>query len=535
MEFKRIKDTLYNVIDSNTGEVFNYDKVTLWYDGSAMDDTKADGVIYRKLGSEYFKRAFGGAVSVRWFGLFDTTLETFNTFKKALVFCRANKTDLYCPSAVYDCGVSNFPFSDYEDPAVLDYQNITVFGDGQSTVFKTTSVLGADVLQLNRIKNLSFRNISITGIVTSTYEAGTNGISVTGGYDNLNFYDVFIYGLRGIDKGDYIDGGKALTIQPALTENQCGTLNARIHVVDCAYGFGVDCVISNLLEKKTSINVDIVAENCYRGVSFDAAEATENVDLNASIGLNIIAKTINCQIDAVMSRGIGVNLTLDVQTTKSKEDRTLAPDSSPWFASNQIVYAVLSNYIKKGNVVITGNKGDCDYKFQIGAVGSIVEPFNLINRTEDSQFTFNLSGDASVSNFNVIEYGGNSIANCVFNISRNTLDSVDPVVLLAENYNTVTIGSVNNSGRLYFKNFTIDYGDEVPEGLISADTGSLYIRTSGGAALWAKRFGSGDTGWDNVLFSAEAVADSSAVTVETLKNDFNGLLAILRAASIIKT
>lgn len=45
---------LTNLVDSNTGEYVTYNKVTEYADGTPMDDSKCDGVIYRKLGDEYF-------------------------------------------------------------------------------------------------------------------------------------------------------------------------------------------------------------------------------------------------------------------------------------------------------------------------------------------------------------------------------------------------------------------------------------------------------------------------------------------------
>ena len=68
MAIERINDTLYNVLDQYTGEEVTYNKVTTYSDGTAMNDGKCDGVIYRKFGTEYFKRSFTGAISVKWFG-----------------------------------------------------------------------------------------------------------------------------------------------------------------------------------------------------------------------------------------------------------------------------------------------------------------------------------------------------------------------------------------------------------------------------------------------------------------------------------
>ncbi|MBK0383524.1 hypothetical protein I5M32_11205 [Pedobacter sp. SD-b] len=62
---KRVNDTLYDIIDSHTGENFNYSKVTTYADGSPMNDAKCDGVIYRKLGNEYFKKNIGSLNAVK--------------------------------------------------------------------------------------------------------------------------------------------------------------------------------------------------------------------------------------------------------------------------------------------------------------------------------------------------------------------------------------------------------------------------------------------------------------------------------------
>jgi len=65
---KKISDTLYDVLDTQTGENVTYRKVTKYADGTTMSSSKADGVIYRKIENEYFKRNYDGAINVKWFG-----------------------------------------------------------------------------------------------------------------------------------------------------------------------------------------------------------------------------------------------------------------------------------------------------------------------------------------------------------------------------------------------------------------------------------------------------------------------------------
>lgn len=55
----RAGNVLTNVIDSDTGELVTYTKVTNYYDGTPMTNAKTDGKIYRKLGTEYFLKNLG--------------------------------------------------------------------------------------------------------------------------------------------------------------------------------------------------------------------------------------------------------------------------------------------------------------------------------------------------------------------------------------------------------------------------------------------------------------------------------------------
>ncbi|WP_288436775.1 hypothetical protein [uncultured Chryseobacterium sp.] len=47
-------DNLIQLVDSFTNENVNFKKVTLWHDGTAMNPTKADGIIYRQKDNDYY-------------------------------------------------------------------------------------------------------------------------------------------------------------------------------------------------------------------------------------------------------------------------------------------------------------------------------------------------------------------------------------------------------------------------------------------------------------------------------------------------
>ena len=47
---KRINDILYDVLDKNTGQLFSFTKVDKYLDGTKMDSSKCDNIIFIKTG-----------------------------------------------------------------------------------------------------------------------------------------------------------------------------------------------------------------------------------------------------------------------------------------------------------------------------------------------------------------------------------------------------------------------------------------------------------------------------------------------------
>ena len=346
--------------------------------------------------------------------------------KKAFEYCIENKYDLYFPKGVYDVGARNFPFRQPEGKGNLmkDCRSITIFGDGENTLLKTTSELGADVLQLNMVKNLTVKNFSITAGLTSAKRAGSNGISITNGFDNITLNHIYIYNLPGIDKGNYIDGGKGLTLQfdPNIKSIK-GSLNAtNIKVKNCAYGFRFDgATLSDLLKGDINIKLQIEADRTFQGFSMSFGVPVENVDLNSKFKMEVDATLTNSQQYVSFTRVIGGNYRFILDKTIPNENINKDISGKVWYKADQIKYAFLSNYSKYTNTSIKGNVGNVDTKIWMGAVGSVIEPFNLKNKTENNVFIFDISGKSSDEDFKVIEYQGNSIDNTKMDVTSETL------------------------------------------------------------------------------------------------------------------
>lgn len=75
-------------VDINTGENVNYRETTTWYDGSAMDDSKVDGLMYKKIDNKYYNLNIGKTIHIRFLGVLnDISLEQTEVFKKAIDLC----------------------------------------------------------------------------------------------------------------------------------------------------------------------------------------------------------------------------------------------------------------------------------------------------------------------------------------------------------------------------------------------------------------------------------------------------------------
>lgn len=355
----------------------------------------------------------------------DLKYNRWYNIKKAFEYCIQNEYDLYFPSGLYDVGARNFPFQKENKGfnQLLDCKSITIFGNGRGTILKTSSELGADVLQLNLVKNLTIKDFDITSEISSTKRSGSNGISITNGFDNIVLDNIYIYDLPGIDKGNYIDGGKGLTLQFDSNLNSViGDLKAtNIKVKNCAYGFRFDAVsVSDLLKNNINIKIRMEADRTFQGFSMAFGVPTGNVNPTAKLNMDVEAVLTNSQQYVAFSRVIGGNYRFILDKTIDNKYINKDQKNKIWYKADPVYYAFLSNYSKNINMTITGNVGVVDNKIWMGAVGSLTEPFNLKNRTENNIFDFDIEGTCSDEDFKIIEYKGNSIHNSKFTFSPRT-------------------------------------------------------------------------------------------------------------------
>lgn len=395
--------------------------------------------------TEFLKNRTGKFVRIDSFGSIATTSAAYATVQAAFNSAMANGHNLLLPAnTTLDIGAESFPWRQQVlGGALLDCKNIVIAGEGRTSIFKTSSPTGADVFQLNGVKNIHFYNLGITATLSTSSGSGSNGISITGGFDNITGDTLYIYDLPRVDKSTYIDGSKAITLQSDAATLGVGTATfTNIYAVRCAQGVGVEIGLNNFADEKFNVSVDIVAEDCYAAVSVSAPEATASLSVNNYNPVKVVATAINCQYDLIGNRAYGLDADITVVTHKTKTARTLAPDANPWIATDTSVTAANILGCKHSRLSVKGNKGDCDKKIAIGGVSSGSAGHS--GSTSDCAMDFCLSGTAASADISVVDFGGNYVDNCWINLSKSTTSTLPTSLLVVANNNTVVIDGKMN-------------------------------------------------------------------------------------------
>jgi hypothetical protein len=384
-------------------------------------------------------------VSVKDFGAVgDGVTDDYDAINAAWLYCYPIGASLYFPSGTYLVVTENFPFRNTQLPVteLLDCNNMTIYGDGPSSILKTSSVLGADVLQLNGLKNFHVRNLQVQSVISGS-DAGSNGISLTGGFDNITVDNFWAKDLAYVDKITYVDGGKAVSIQPPSEANPIlmGSFKAtNIFADGCVYGFGYEPDNDLALAQPVSIEVDIVVSNSRQGVVLSAPAATSTLSANSTSGVRIRGQSINCMQDIVCDRTYGVDIDMQIIQTKTAAQLLLSYEGTQWTSIDGVadVIGMICTYAKNSRFVVYGNKKECRHKAKIG--GSSEGSSGLNGATDQCDFYFDITGTAAGVDVQFNDAGGN-----IMNNSRLYVTTSTAITLPIEFYdptldNTITIG-----------------------------------------------------------------------------------------------
>lgn len=371
---------------------------------------------------------------------YDATARTalYISLETAWLDAIANQFDLLFPDGLYELGEQNFPFKNPSSASLLDCKNISLLCS-PGVEFRTVSVDGADVLQLNAVKNFHVRGYPKLTATVSGSASGSNGVSITNGADNVSV-EIRCENLGSLDKTTFIDGGKAFTIQPGTGSNELGTITARVFAKGCAEGFGYEPDLVTSLTKRTAIDVHVTAEDCY--VAVKAVSGGASGALSSAMTSGVVARgtSINCQHDLVVQRQHGIDVELEVVSTKTAAAKRLNPSGVTWFAADTIVDACVLQYVHNGVIRIHGNKGACDYKARIG--GASAGSSGLSGATSDSDIFLDIGGTAATADVLELDSGGNTMRTSRLKVTNRTASTLPTAYYAASLANRLEIGAI---------------------------------------------------------------------------------------------
>lgn len=341
--------------------------------------------------------------------------------------------DLFFPAGFYQVGDANWPFRQSIVVSLLDCMDVTIYCDGPGTIFSTFSPDGADVLQLNGLKNFHVKGFpTITPILTGLLNSGSNGCSITNGYDNISL-ELTPVNCPGVDKGTNIDGGKGLSVQCSTATLEVGSLRAIVNARGCSIAFDFAGNLFTFLNKKVDIDVELHAEDCYGAVVIGSAAATGAIPAGTHGGIRVRGKAVNCQRDVTLARAHGVDVAMQISTTKTAAARRLDFNGTPFITTDPLVEALQCTYAKNTKVSVSGNKGECDYKARIG--GSAAGSSGLNGATEYSKIYLDIGGTAATANIEAVNSGGNTMRSCELDITATTATTIPSLFLTFANQN----------------------------------------------------------------------------------------------------
>lgn len=440
-----------------------------------------------------------------------TGTDNLAAIQNAYNYCRANGKSLYIPAGSYRMvGQVNWATGSLDATTGLyECNNVTVFGDGRDTVLWTDypGGTGADVLQLNLLQNITFRDLAVTSRITSNLNAGSNGISITGGFDNVNLYDVYPFDLpyvettvfQGLSSAvtvgntyttnsssyyisyydgagtayavrtsgttiptatgtltgtptvtytnvqAYPDGGKGVSFQTGNTGAKIGSSVVRAKVKNSAEGVGFDVSSDGWQSGNPQVRIEAVVEDCYMGFKYSGdGLASPSLDDGFTAGIVANMTISNCQRSVLVSRGYGMDINAMVVNTKSAANLRLNAGFNTVSAYWLQFDQIVDGFF--GAFIKNSNVQMTGYLSEVDYKITIGDTLESSGGTFNCRLFFNLGGPAAtVKNVNVRNIGGNNVQNCEIVFSKETTAYSSDLDLLFSpaSNNTVTINQQN--------------------------------------------------------------------------------------------
>lgn len=246
-------------------------------------------------------RRFSGPINIRWFGAKgDGSTDDYDAIVDAVDVAKPLGATLFFPRGTY-CIRTNFPVrQDGTVSSLVDYNGLTLSGEGRNSIIKTTYPGGADVLQLNGVKNFRAELLGFASEISGA-GSGSNAVSVTGGADNITIERCHAYEMPFVDDGVSTDGGQAFTIQTGETLVDVKNVRFVGNTADGgSYGVNLQFAGSGVLVNPPQ-GIEAVGNrlhNFYRGINVEcSATGATTAAIEGMSGLIALNTTSQCAQD----------------------------------------------------------------------------------------------------------------------------------------------------------------------------------------------------------------------------------------------
>lgn len=230
-----------NVISSVTGENVNYRIVTKWYDGTDMDDSKVDGVIFCKRGNDYLRKI--GVKNIIDFKSINDTDDTM-AFKRALSIGYSK----------VDIPEGNYTISD----TLLANKNISFNGKGKVGI--------SGFINKAFIKATDSVSIKLSNMVIDSFSSVMDYTSSGNEIDNISFNGCSIRNCTSVF-------------------NSVGNNNSKIKRFD-VQGCNIENISSYAFWIDTNVDRMIFEKNTCENITRYVIRGIEGIDIRMNFHLN---------------------------------------------------------------------------------------------------------------------------------------------------------------------------------------------------------------------------------------------------------
>ena len=358
-ESNSIANDIINFIDVNTGKDVNYIETTTWQDGSPMDDSKVDNIIYMKKEGKYYVRILGtNEIDASDFGVVnDINIDSSTAIQRAVDYAIAKKVNLRLPQ---NCAVSKSIYIDrpvdganFSDYFVIKGGYINVIGDN-ITVFSTrlTNAISpqSQLINFNDLKFISNGDDNYAFDGNAFLRVIFNGISL----NNVKFLQATKY-----VQSYYIDKLQARNWSGILFSAIAGTYD--IHVTNSIIEAGETAfIIKGNNDHKAQFWIDNCVIEGLRGRGVVYSQSTQVSITNTYFELNTGSSIESENLDEIQF-DVNVNIENNFFAGAGQPN---TPDGYRHVIFGSILRGVLKGNVCGGNNLVYYKKANFANVFQ---------------------------------------------------------------------------------------------------------------------------------------------------------------------------